>query len=189
MNWPILLSDERHGPSTHKQHGSWAMCDCGTPCGQAALTRSAAGLWRRALWPLVLVSLGLGGCGPKLQPEELGQILVDWRDIPGADQYVYIPELTPPGGRYSPEEMMRRMGMPPPEGMSFEEMKKMMEEQAKSMKEKQGKHARDRISDQRGTEGEHEASTDQKPGTDAAHEQPQDPTAQPGDAGAEPASE
>jgi len=114
------------------------------------------------------ILLGLAGCGPHVQPEELGEILVDNREIPGATDYVPIPELAPPGGRRTPEEMMRRMGMPPPEGMSFEEMRQMMEARAKEMEERrsrakddasQGQHA----ADEHPAGGEHDHGTSQGP--------------------------
>lgn len=175
MNWLILPQYERHSRSAHKQNDPQATYVCSRPFGRAALPHSGACLLRRALWPSLLVWLGLAGCGPKLQPEELGEILVDWRDIPGADEYVTIPELTPPGGRRSPEEMMRRMGMGPPEGMSFEKMKKMMEAQSKSKAQKRASDAQGELSHKHEGEVTHGVDATQDHGPDAAQEKPQTP--------------
>ncbi len=189
MNWLILQADERHGRSAHEQNATRAACVRGRPSGEAVRPGSAAGLLMQAVWPLVLLSLGLAGCGPKLQPEELGEILVDWRDIPGADEYVSIPELTPPGGRRSPEEMMRRMGMGPPEGMSFEEMKKMMEAQSKSMEQKRTGHDHGEAPHKHDGEGSHGVDAVQDHAPDAAQEQPQEPAPDAEGAGEGPAGE
>lgn len=146
---------------------------------------------RAAIWPLLLLPV-LAGCGPKVRPEELGEILVDQRDIPGTGDYVVIPELTPPGGRHTPEEMMRRMGIPPPEGMSFDDMKRMMEDRMKSMNEKKRDHAHDHANHEHQGAHDHEAAQqhdaapDQTGGHAAAQGQA---VAEPGAASEEPPAE
>lgn len=60
-------------------------------------------IWFGLLFGLVLVAFAASGCGPSVTEEELGTVVYEVSELPGADQPYELPEQAyPPKGEDGP---------------------------------------------------------------------------------------
>lgn len=66
-------------------------------------------VWFSLLMGCAITLFVVGGCGPRVLPEDLGQVVFEVPDVPGADKPYDMPELGPP----LPRSESNEPGLPP----------------------------------------------------------------------------